>query len=80
VSEKLVQQAIQRLVSGRTVLVIAHRLSTVQAADQIVVMANGAPAGGGASWARRLGAVPPAICLRGVDLAAAAWVLEPHFG
>lgn len=41
VSEKLVQQAIQRLVSGRTVLVIAHRLSTVQSADQIVVMANG---------------------------------------
>ncbi|KIZ01894.1 hypothetical protein MNEG_6063 [Monoraphidium neglectum] len=41
VSEKLVQEAIQRLVAGRTVLVIAHRLSTVQAADQIVVMANG---------------------------------------
>ena len=35
------QEAIQRLVQGRTVLVIAHRLSTVQAADQIVVMANG---------------------------------------
>jgi ABC-type multidrug transport system fused ATPase/permease subunit len=42
VSEKLVQQAIQRLVRGRTVLVIAHRLSTVQSADQIVVMAQGA--------------------------------------
>jgi ATP-binding cassette subfamily B (MDR/TAP) protein 8 len=41
VSEKLVQQAVQRLVAGRTVLVIAHRLSTVQSADQIVVMANG---------------------------------------
>jgi ATP-binding cassette subfamily B (MDR/TAP) protein 8 len=41
VSEKLVQQAVQRLVAGRTVLVIAHRLSTVQNADQIVVMANG---------------------------------------
>lgn len=41
VSEKLVQQAIQRLVAGRTVLVIAHRLSTVQAADQIVVMSSG---------------------------------------
>jgi len=41
VSEKLVQQAVQRLVSGRTVLVIAHRLSTVQSADQIVVMHNG---------------------------------------
>jgi ABC-type multidrug transport system fused ATPase/permease subunit len=36
-----VQEAIQRLVAGRTVLVIAHRLSTVQAADQIAVMADG---------------------------------------
>ncbi|MEW5307776.1 MAG: hypothetical protein WDW36_010152 [Sanguina aurantia] len=41
VSEKLVQQAVSRLVKGRTVLIIAHRLSTVQAADQIVVMKNG---------------------------------------
>lgn len=41
VSERLVQQAINRLVAGRTVLVIAHRLATVQAADQIVVMRNG---------------------------------------
>ncbi|PNW71925.1 hypothetical protein CHLRE_16g669525v5 [Chlamydomonas reinhardtii] len=40
-SERLVQQAINRLVKGRTVLVIAHRLATVQAADQIVVMRNG---------------------------------------
>ena len=30
VSEKLVQSAVERLVEGRTVLVIAHRLSTVQ--------------------------------------------------
>ena len=36
VSEKLVQQAVARLVTGRTVVVIAHRLSTVQNADQIV--------------------------------------------
>jgi ABC-type transport system involved in Fe-S cluster assembly fused permease/ATPase subunit len=35
VSEKLVQGAVQRLVAGRTVLVIAHRLSTVQRADQV---------------------------------------------
>lgn len=41
VSEKLVQQALKRLVRGRTVLVIAHRLSTVQNADNIVVMVNG---------------------------------------
>lgn len=41
VSERLVQEAVDRLVSGRTVLVIAHRLSTVQAADQIVVLDRG---------------------------------------
>lgn len=42
VSEKLVQQAVQRLVAGRTVLVIAHRLSTVQTAHQIAVLRDGA--------------------------------------
>ncbi|CAI5512764.1 unnamed protein product, partial [Closterium sp. Naga37s-1] len=41
VSERLMQQALEGLMQGRTTLVIAHRLSTVQAADQIVVMAAG---------------------------------------
>jgi len=40
-SEHLVQQAIDRLMAERTVVVIAHRLSTVQHADKIVVMAEG---------------------------------------
>ena len=40
-SERLVQQAIDNLTTGRTVLVIAHRLSTVQAAKQIVVLEAG---------------------------------------
>lgn len=40
-SERLVQSAIAKLVEGRTVLVIAHRLSTVQTADQIVVLNEG---------------------------------------
>jgi subfamily B ATP-binding cassette protein MsbA len=40
-SERLVQDAIQRLLEGRTVFVIAHRLSTVQRADQILVMERG---------------------------------------
>jgi len=40
-SESLVQKAIDTLVKGRTVLVIAHRLSTVQAADNIIVVDNG---------------------------------------
>ncbi|WP_188547892.1 ABC transporter ATP-binding protein [Hymenobacter qilianensis] len=40
-SEKLVQEALTRLMHSRTSLVIAHRLSTVQHADEIVVLQNG---------------------------------------
>jgi ATP-binding cassette, subfamily B, bacterial MsbA len=40
-SERLVQEALTRLMRGRTTLVIAHRLSTVREADQIVVMEAG---------------------------------------
>jgi ATP-binding cassette, subfamily B, bacterial MsbA len=40
-SERLVQDALARLMKGRTTLVIAHRLSTVRDADQIVVMEAG---------------------------------------
>jgi ATP-binding cassette subfamily B protein len=40
-SERLVQQAIERLMVGRTTIVIAHRLATVRAADRIVVMDQG---------------------------------------
>jgi subfamily B ATP-binding cassette protein MsbA len=40
-SERLVQQALERLMRERTVLVIAHRLSTVQHADSIIVLENG---------------------------------------
>jgi subfamily B ATP-binding cassette protein MsbA len=40
-SERLVQEAIDRLLRGRTVFVIAHRLSTVMHADQILVMNAG---------------------------------------
>ncbi|XP_029089568.1 ATP-binding cassette sub-family B member 8, mitochondrial isoform X4 [Monodon monoceros] len=40
-SERLVQEALDRASAGRTVLVIAHRLSTVRGAHQIVVMAHG---------------------------------------
>jgi subfamily B ATP-binding cassette protein MsbA len=41
-SEALVQSALQNLMSGRTVVVIAHRLSTVRRADRIAVIENGA--------------------------------------
>jgi len=47
-SEALVQSALQNLMSGRTVFVIAHRLSTVRRADRIVVIENGAIADIGA--------------------------------
>ena len=40
-SEKLVQAALMQLMAGRTALVIAHRLSTVQHADEIIVMREG---------------------------------------
>jgi len=40
-SERLVQEAIERLMAHRTVFVIAHRLATVQHADFIVVLAEG---------------------------------------
>jgi ATP-binding cassette subfamily B protein len=40
-SEQVVQEAIGNLMKGRTVLVIAHRLSTVQSADKIAVLEHG---------------------------------------
>ncbi len=40
-SEALIQQALERVMEGRTSIVIAHRLSTVRAADQILVLDEG---------------------------------------
>jgi subfamily B ATP-binding cassette protein MsbA len=40
-SERLIQQAMERLMKGRTTFVIAHRLSTIQKADTILVMEQG---------------------------------------
>lgn len=40
-NEAIVQQAVSKLVKGKTLIVIAHRLSTITDADQIIVMCNG---------------------------------------
>jgi subfamily B ATP-binding cassette protein MsbA len=40
-SERIVQEALDRLIQGRTVFVIAHRLSTVRNAHRIVVLDRG---------------------------------------
>ena len=40
-NERLVQQALEAASQGRTTLVVAHRLSTVQRADRIIVLDNG---------------------------------------
>ena len=40
-SEALVQEALERVEAGRTVLVIAHRLSTVKTAQQVAVIEGG---------------------------------------
>jgi ATP-binding cassette subfamily B protein len=40
-SERLVQQALQTILAGRTALIIAHRLSTVEIADRVLVIDDG---------------------------------------
>jgi subfamily B ATP-binding cassette protein MsbA len=69
-SESLVQSALQNLIQGRTVLVIAHRLSTVRHADRILVLENGtiADAGTHEDLMNRLGTYRRLYDLQFVDL------------
>lgn len=69
-SESLVQTALQNLMTNRTVLVIAHRLSTVRRADRIVVLENGAitDAGTHDDLINRLGTYRRLYDLQFVDL------------
>ena len=46
-TERLIQQALETLLAGRTSFVIAHRLSTVRHADQVLVGGGGRMGGGG---------------------------------
>ena len=71
-SEALVQTALQNLMAGRTVFVIAHRLSTVRRADRIVVLENGtiADIGKHEDLINRLGTYKRLHDLQFVDVAA----------
>jgi ABC-type multidrug transport system fused ATPase/permease subunit len=40
-TEQLIQQAVERVMNGRTSLVVAHRLSTIQKCDRIIVLHHG---------------------------------------
>ncbi len=78
-TERLVQEALERLAEGRTTIAIAHRLSTVRDADQIVVLDRGrvvevgtfdeliARGGRFAELAARDDGVPPVDAVRGVQ-------------
>ncbi|MEI9893889.1 MAG: ATP-binding cassette domain-containing protein [Chthoniobacter sp.] len=68
-TERLIQQALDRLMEGRTSFVIAHRLSTVRHADQILVLDHG----GSSSGARTRNCSPWTACMRS-SVRAASWI------
>ena len=76
-TESLIQQAITRLVSNRTVVVIAHRLSTVRNADKVIVLENGhiVESGSPSSLMKKNGTY--ARMLKAQDVAS-DWTFETH--
>jgi ATP-binding cassette subfamily B protein len=68
VSEALIQEAMERLMKGRTSIVIAHRLSTVRSLDRILVFDHGeiVEQGSHAALARRDGGIYRALFERQV--------------
>ncbi|MBZ5572730.1 MAG: ABC transporter ATP-binding protein/permease [Acidobacteriia bacterium] len=78
-SESLVQSALHNLMAGRTVVVIAHRLSTVRRADRIVVLENGTIADVGAheDLMKKLGTYRRLYDLQFVDLEPARMSAAP---
>jgi subfamily B ATP-binding cassette protein MsbA len=78
-SESLVQSALHNLMTGRTVVVIAHRLSTVRRADRIVVLENGtiADVGSHEDLMKKLGTYRRLYDLQFVDLAPAKQAAAP---
>jgi ATP-binding cassette, subfamily B, bacterial MsbA len=78
-SESLVQSALANLMTGRTVVVIAHRLSTVRRADRIVVLENGTISDVGAhdDLMKKLGTYRRLYDLQFVDLEQPRNLVEP---
>jgi ATP-binding cassette subfamily B protein len=67
-SEQAIQEALEELMAGRTVLAVAHRLSTLVRFDRIVVLDGGVIVEDGSPWElRRRGGVFDAMCRRQVD-------------
>jgi ATP-binding cassette, subfamily B, bacterial MsbA len=63
-SERQVQASLETLMQGRTTLVIAHRLSTVQNADKIVVMDQGVVVEQGSHQELLAQGVPTPLCIK----------------
>jgi ATP-binding cassette subfamily B protein len=67
-SEQAIQEALEALMGGRTVLAVAHRLSTLVRFDRIVVLAGGRIVEDGSPWElRRRGGVFDGMCRRQAD-------------